>query len=140
MELDPLSIGIRIKDRRNELHLTQTDIKSKVGISSGNMSDIERGNRLPAATTLFQLAQVLDCSVDYILTGNSPCQERKVLSDNGESKEEKILLDQFRFLSEDDKEEIMMMVQLKYNRTVKAREKEQKSSLLGSSNAADEIA
>ena len=45
MELDPLSIGIRIKDRRNELHLTQTDIKSKVGISSGNMSDIERGNR-----------------------------------------------------------------------------------------------
>lgn len=47
MELDIQSIGKRIKKRRKELHLTQTEIKEKTGISSGNMSDIERGNRLP---------------------------------------------------------------------------------------------
>lgn len=52
MELDIQSIGKRIKKRRKELHLTQTEIKEKTGISSGNMSDIERGNRIPAATTL----------------------------------------------------------------------------------------
>lgn len=48
MELDTLEIGKRIRERRKELHLTQLDIKEKTGISSGNMSDIERGNRLPA--------------------------------------------------------------------------------------------
>ena len=59
MELDIQSIGKRIKKRRKELHLTQTEIKEKTGISSGNMSDIERGNRLPAATTLAQLSEIL---------------------------------------------------------------------------------
>ena len=56
MELDTLEIGKRIRERRKELHLTQLDIKEKTGISSGNMSDIERGNRLPAAyfTTAFR--------------------------------------------------------------------------------------
>jgi transcriptional regulator with XRE-family HTH domain len=71
MELDAKKIGARIKLRRKELNLTQLTIKEKVGISSGNLSDIERGNRLPAAQTLVQLAKVLKCSVDYILTGES---------------------------------------------------------------------
>ena len=45
MELDIQSIGTRIKERRKELKLTQLEIKERAGISSGNMSDIERGNR-----------------------------------------------------------------------------------------------
>ncbi|WP_416861709.1 helix-turn-helix domain-containing protein [Helicobacter ganmani] len=85
MELDTQTIGKRIKERRKTLGLTQLDIKTKVGISSGNISDIERGNRLPAATTLVQLAQVLECSIDYILTGVSPDSEIVAYSDIGES-------------------------------------------------------
>ena len=85
MELDIQSIGKRIKKRRKELHLTQTEIKEKTGISSGNMSDIERGNRLPAATTLAQLSEILDCSIDWILTGKSPLSENLIFPDIGEN-------------------------------------------------------
>ena len=140
MDLDTKLVGERIKQRRNDLHLTQTDIREQTGISSGNMSDIERGNRLPAAGTLIQLSKALHCSIDFILTGESPVQENDTISYQGETPSEKILIEQFRGLSEDDQEEILMMVQLKYNRTQKAREREQKSSHSGSGTATDEIA
>lgn len=138
MELDIQSIGKRIKKRRKELHLTQTEIKEKTGISSGNMSDIERGNRLPAATTLAQLSEILDCSIDWILTGNSPLSENLIFPDIGE-KDQK-LLSLFHEISEEDQEELLMIAQLKYNRTQKSKEAEVTSSLSRSGNDIDEIA
>ena len=75
MEADTTAIGTRIKTRRKELGLTQLDIKAAAGISSGNLSDIENGNRLPAATTLIQLSAVLSCSADWILTGKPETSE-----------------------------------------------------------------
>lgn len=138
MELDIQSIGKRIKKRRKELHLTQTEIKEKTGISSGNMSDIERGNRLPAATTLAQLSEILDCSIDWILTGKSPVSENLISPDIGE-KDQK-LLSLFHEISEEDQEELLMIAQLKYNRTQKSKEAETTSSLSRSGNNIDEIA
>lgn len=138
MELDIQSIGKRIKKRRKELHLTQTEIKEKTGISSGNMSDIERGNRLPAATTLAQLSEILDCSIDWILTGKSPLSENLISPDIGE-KDQK-LLSLFHEISEEDQEELLMIAQLKYNRTQKSKEAEVTSSLSRSGNDIDEIA
>lgn len=111
MELDMKTIGNRIKERRKELNLTQLDIKSRVGISSGNISDIERGNRLPAASTLVQLAEVLECSVDYILTGVSPLSEIPLLSVQGESA--KKLVNLFLTLSPEDQDELIMIAQMK---------------------------
>ena len=138
MELDIQSIGKRIKKRRKELHLTQTEIKEKTGISSGNMSDIERGNRLPAATTLAQLSEILDCSIDWILTGKSHVSENLISPDIGE-KDQK-LLSLFHEISEEDQEELLMIAQLKYNRTQKSKEAETTSSLSRSGNDIDEIA
>ena len=138
MELDIQSIGKRIKKRRKELHLTQTEIKEKTGISSGNMSDIERGNRLPAATTLAQLSEILDCSIYWILTGKSPVSENLISPDIGE-KDQK-LLSLFHEISEEDQEELLMIAQLKYNRTQKSKEAETTSSLSRSGNDIDEIA
>ena len=138
MDLDIQSIGKRIKKRRKELHLTQTEIKEKTGISSGNMSDIERGNRLPAATTLAQLSEILDCSIDWILTGKSPVSENLISPDIGE-KDQK-LLSLFHEISEEDQEELLMIAQLKYNRTQKSKEAETTSSLSRSGNDIDEIA
>lgn len=114
MELDIQSIGTRIKERRKELKLTQLEIKERAGISSGNMSDIERGNRLPAAATLAQLSEILDCSIDWMLTGKSPEAEKVKLSGIGES--DRRLLELFHGMSEEDQEELLMIAQMKYNR------------------------
>lgn len=119
MELNMKAIGNRIKERRKELNLTQLDIKEKVGISSGNISDIERGNRLPAATTLVQLSDVLDCSIDYILTGKSPSGENFVFSSSGESFHK--LLTLFFALSKEDQEEILLIAEMKANKGKRMR-------------------
>ena len=117
MELDMMTIGNRIKKRRKELHLTQIDIKEKTGISSGNMSDIERGNRLPAATTLVQLSEILECSIDYLLTGKSLSQENSNASlDENSKTSESQLLKFYRGMSKDDQQELLMIAQLKYCR------------------------
>lgn len=123
MELDVETIGNRIKERRKELNLTQLDIKEKVGISSGNMSDIEHGNRLPAAATLVQLAEVLECSVDYILTGTSPNKEIISFSPVGESA--KKLLTLFYTLSPEDQTELIKIAEIKAD---KGKEGNAKSS------------
>lgn len=121
MQLDVQTIGLRIKERRKELHLTQSDIKEKVGISSGNISDIEQGKRLPAASTLVQLSKVLECSIDYILTGFSPKSENLELSDLGESAQQLLML--FNKLSSDDQDELILIAQMKVNKRKRNKEK-----------------
>lgn len=108
MELDMVMIGKRIKKRRKELHLTQMDIKEKTGISSGNMSDIERGNRLPAAATLVLLSEVLACSIDYLLTGKTPNQEI--------TEQDLNFLELLHDISKDDQEELLLIAKLKQQR------------------------
>lgn len=135
MELDMKTIGKRIKDRRKELHLTQTDIKSAVGISSGNISDIENGNRLPAALTLVQLSSVLQCSIDWMLTGISPTKENTSTSFFGES-DETTLLSGFRELEKEDKEELLEILQMKLRKAQRARGTSAKlSDLTGTENS-----
>lgn len=128
MELDMHTIGLRIKNRRKELRLTQIDIKSAVGISSGNISDIENGNRLPAASTLVQLAKILDCSVDWILTGTSSNKENSALLQAGDYTEEKLLAN-FRKLAEKDKEEIQELIEFKLHRAEKEKDHTKSSDL-----------
>lgn len=127
MELDMKTIGKRIRDRRKELHLTQTDIKSAVGISSGNISDIENGKRLPAALTLVQLASVLQCSIDWMLTGVSPIKESAAFSSVGDT-DEAALLCGFSELEKEDKEELLAILQMKLRKTQRGRTTDAKLS------------
>ena len=119
MKSNTYIIGKRIKEQRKKLGLTQTEIKSAVGISSGNLSDIENGNRLPAAATLIQLASVLQCSIDWMLTGILPASEIPSSKDPNET----ILLESYRKLPNEEKEELMEIVQIILRKTEK-REKQ----------------
>lgn len=113
-------IGIRIKERRKELHITQAQIKELTGISSGNMSEIENGKILPSSTALMQLSKALNCTTDYILFGNSPIDEKMGCSNLREIETQ--LLSIFRELSMSDQEEVLMIAELKLNRNQKKRE------------------
>ncbi len=115
--MDYSSIGKRIKQRRKELNLTQTQIKAETGISSGNLSDIENGVKLPSTPTLLSLSQILNCSIDWILKGNFP--KREIFSAN--SFQEEQLLNAFRLLPELEKDELILIAELK---KVKITEKE----------------
>lgn len=106
-------IGQRIKEKRKELKLTQVQIKKMCGISNGNLSDFENGNKAPSAGALIALSKVLHVSIDWILTGEDHfCDITKEILSPLEQEE----LELFRKLNQEDQEEILDMIQLKINR------------------------
>lgn len=129
-----ISIGERIKNRRKELNITQIQIREATGISSGNMSVIESGKSLPSASALIELSKILDCSVDWILTGNSPISEGIVLSNIEED-----LLNGFRELPEDDRDELIGILKMKLRKVQKARGASSKSSGLIGIEKSDKV-
>ena len=117
-------IGQRIKERRKELKITQTQIQQETSISSGNLSCIENGKYLPSAVALLELSKILDCSIDWMLTGKSSISENASILDNEEAE----LLNGFRELSEDDKEELLWLLHLKLRKVKKEKDVTVKSS------------
>lgn len=111
MKLNDSTIGTRIKNRRKELGITQVDVKNATGISSGNMSEIENGNRLPSTPTLLQLSTLLQCSIDWILIGESPNLENSSFSNLRDDEIE--LLTTYRKLPSDEKDEVLEILHLK---------------------------
>ena len=101
---------VNCKQRRKELGLTQVQIKEATGISSGNMSEIENGSKLPSTPALIALSSTLDCSIDWILKGESPSDKNTDSTDSGE---ELLLLEEFRNLSEKDRLEIIEIIKIK---------------------------
>ena len=110
-------IGQRIKDRRKELKITQTQIQQETSISSGNLSCIENGKYLPSAIALLELSKILDCSIDWILTGKSSISKEQTIL---ETKEE-TLLTGFRMLPEDEQRELIEILEMKLRKVHKSR-------------------
>lgn len=122
--MENTSIGTRIKQRRKELGLTQIQIKQETGISSGNMSEIENGNKLPSAPALISLSAILHCSIDWMLKGETPKGENNILPSERESQ----LLEGFRQLPDEDKEELFEILQMKLRKVKKETDTIAKSS------------
>lgn len=101
-------IGNRIRKRRKELGLTQTEIFEKCGIASGALSKIENGIRTPSVIIFYKIAQILECDMEWLITGN--CSNSHIT--NFCQKEEKILHN-FQLLSEKDQEDIEEFIEFK---------------------------
>lgn len=122
-------IGQRIKERRKELKITQTKIQQETSISSGNLSSIENGKYLPSAIALLELSKILNCSVDWILTGESSKSEISI------NNNDRMLLDYFHNMSAADQEELLMIAEMKF-----VKEKKRLDAKLSTSQADDMLA
>ncbi|MFD2760475.1 helix-turn-helix domain-containing protein [Lentibacillus juripiscarius] len=60
----------RLKQRRKEANLTQEALAKLVNTTKGTISNYENGHSKPPHNTLYELAQHLDTSIDY-LTGRT---------------------------------------------------------------------
>ncbi len=118
-----ITIGERIKVRRKELNLTIKQLHEKTGLSVGNISDMENNKYAPSTSSLVPLSQILDCSIDWIITGNN-CKTNFREPDNPSfqfefSKIENDLINMFRNLTETDREDCFEIVRMKYKRNMK---------------------
>lgn len=120
-------IGTRIRARRKELNITQLQIQAQTSISSGNLSSIENGKYLPSAITLLELSKILECSVEWILTGKSQINENAEILDIKESE----LIRLFRELTTDDQDEIIDILNIKYKRILRTKEQPEPPSDIG---------
>ena len=64
-----MSLGQRIRVRRQSLKLTQQQIAQALGVSSQHISAIEQDKRAPSLSSLAKLAEELGVTVDYLVVG-----------------------------------------------------------------------
>ena len=74
--------GARVKQLRKQRHWQQKQLAAKIDIRFQLLNKYESGQHIPPADTLIRLANALDTTIDYLLTGNpieeSPLQDSKL--------------------------------------------------------------
>lgn len=60
--------GHRVKTRREECKITQSDLADKIRVSKTTIQNYEAGN-IPKGLYLFKLSRALKCSIDYLMIG-----------------------------------------------------------------------
>lgn len=130
-----MTIGERIRTRRKELNLTMKTIFEQENIKTGNLSELENDKYLPSVQTLIALSRVLECSIDWILTGKEyTSSDSKTLNIENLKFEQGLLCDgsplsnieadliaMFRLLPEEEREDIFDIVHLKYKRRIERK-------------------
>lgn len=77
-------IGMRIKQYREKLGLTQEEFEEKTGLASGYISTVERGITFPRYEKLISIINILGVSADaifYDVLINSSAYKESILSE-----------------------------------------------------------
>lgn len=62
-------MGNRIRIRRKELRIKQTELAETLEISNNHMSSIENGRQKPSLDTFIRICSCLNVTPDYLLLG-----------------------------------------------------------------------
>ena len=65
----PVLIGLRIRDARNQRHITPEELARKTGVSKAHLCNIEYGRKNPSLEFVIGAAHALAVSLDYLLLG-----------------------------------------------------------------------
>ena len=104
-------IGKRIRKKRKAMYMTIADIKEQTAIAPATLSEIERGNIAPSCLTLLRLAEIFECTTDWILKGSEETSPRP--QHTNLTNKELQLIDTYRILGEKDQLEIDEFIQIK---------------------------
>lgn len=63
-----LTLGKRVRDRREELGLSREKLARNSDVSTATISRIELQDHIPTATTLWRVASALGVTVDALLS------------------------------------------------------------------------
>lgn len=69
------SIGARMRARRRQLGLSQTDLAERLGVSFQQVQKYERGSNRVAASTLVETARALSTTVAWLVGEESSTRE-----------------------------------------------------------------
>lgn len=66
---DQVEFGKRIKNARQKLHFTRSDVAKKLGVTPQAVGNWERSRNSPEIGCLIRLSEVLNVSLDFLFTG-----------------------------------------------------------------------
>lgn len=107
-DLDFKAIGLKIKERRQAVGITQESIANKLDVNPSHISNIECGRANPSLTALIKIANLLQCSVDYFISGE---YTYKVDKDREQTLDDKIM-DKLKYCDSDKKNRVLKMIDL----------------------------
>ncbi len=86
----PLEIGSRLRKLRKGKHMSLSVLAEKSNVSTGLISQIERGLVAPSVVSLYHIAQALDVDISYFFTTSAPSyvlqrkgSHRVIITNNG---------------------------------------------------------
>ena len=106
-ELDFRSIGLKIKERRQERGVTQEYIANLLDVNPSHISNIECGRAHPSLTALIKIANILQCSVDCFIGG----EYTFAVDRNAATLDEKIM-EKVKYFEPEKKRKILKMIEL----------------------------
>lgn len=107
-----MTIGKRIKEKREELRLSQRDLAEKMHYTNhSTIGKIERGQVDVSQTRIVQFAEVLGTSVAYLM-GWEETKKSATVNSSGMSKAKQQLLALAEDCSEDDAERLLELMTL----------------------------
>lgn len=107
-ELNFKAIGLKIKERRKSLGITQEHIANVLDVNPSHISNIECGRANPSLTALVKIANILQCSVDYFISGEYTYKVDKDI----EKTLDDMILDKLKYCDTDKKNKVLKMIDL----------------------------
>lgn len=96
-----MSIGTRMKERREELGITQTQLAEMIGVTKGAVGNYETDANSPKASIMYKVFTALQCDANYLYQDEMKEPESKMLP-----VEERSLLKLFRQLNDEGQEKL----------------------------------
>jgi transcriptional regulator with XRE-family HTH domain len=97
--VDYKDLGLKVRQARKQMRLTQEQLAEQVGISSSFMGHIERGSRVASLETLVSLCNVLHVTPMYLLSASLTRYDDNTPS--GITPQERARLSEFLRLAQD---------------------------------------
>ena len=85
-DLNYIAIGTKIKERRKAVSKTQEFLANALDVNASHICNIEAGRSSPSLTALINIANALECSVDYFIDGEYHYQAEDAAKDNIDKK------------------------------------------------------
>lgn len=112
----------RIKERRKQLGLTQGQLASLLGVTSGAVGNYETGVSNPKATVMIKLFEALKCDANYLFQD----EMKNIPKKNGlnpTSQEMENFVKKYRTLDDHGKEMVEFMISKEYDRSIQKKRK-----------------
>ena len=108
-----MSFGSRLRERREALHLKQSELGQMLGVTGSAIGNYEKGVSSPKADILYKVFDVLQCDANYLFQDEMSKDEKNAPSKDDEAvarylmPEESELVNLYRSLNRDGKSTLL---------------------------------